>query len=123
MDIEKVVKHIINASFKIHKEFGPGLLESVYEALLFDELNAAGLDIERQVAIPIIWKNRHIGKAFIADLIVNDLVIVELKSCEKLERVHYKQLLTYLKISDLEIGLLINFNEALLKNGIRRIMN
>lgn len=123
MAIEEIVKKIIDSAFKIHKDYGPGLLESVYETLLSLELQKSGLIVNKQVPIFLTYQGQKTSKAFTADLIVEDLVLVELKSCKKLENVHYKQVKTYLKLTELEIGLLINFNEALLKNGLRRIVN
>lgn len=123
MEIDEIVTQILDVAFEIHREFGPGLLESVYEALLFARLNEIGLIVQKQVPIAIQYKDLNISKAFIADLIIESKVLIELKSCEKLEKVHFKQVLTYLRLSDLAIGLLINFNESLLKNGLKRIIN
>lgn len=114
---------IIDTSFEIHQKLGPGLFESVYEEILCFELINKGLFVERQKTIPIHWEGHRMEKAFVADLIVEELVIVEIKSIEKLANVHYKQLLTYLKLTELKLGLLINFNEALLKDGIKRVVN
>ncbi len=114
---------ILDCSFNIHKKLGPGLFESVYEEVLGYELQKAGLKIQRQTAIGVCWDNVNLELGFLADIIVDDKVIVELKSVESLQAVHKKQLLTYLKLSDIRLGLLINFNENLLKNGIKRIVN
>ena len=114
---------IIKCAIEIHKELGPGLLESVYEKALCYELGHIGLNVENQKNIPIKYKNIFIENAFKADLIVEDKIIVELKSVKKIEDIHLKQLLTYLKLTGLQIGLLINFNEKLLKNGIKRVVN
>ena len=102
---------------------GPSLLESLYEEILFYELLKKGLKVERQKAIPVIWDDLKMRIGFRADLIVENKVIIELKSVETIAPVHPKQLLTYLKITDKKLGLLINFNEKLIKNGITRIVN
>ena len=114
---------IIETAINIHKGLGPGLLESVYETVLSKKLTDKGLNIKRQVAIPIKFEGIQFDEGFRADIIANDKVIIELKSIEKLSNVHKKQLLTYLKLSNLKLGYLINFNEELLKNGITRIIN
>jgi len=114
---------IVNKAYEIHVKLGPGLLEAVYEEVMFYELVKQGLKVERQKAIPVIWDNLKMNLGFRADIIVEDKVIVELKSVEQLSPVHPKQLLTYLKIADKKLGLLINFNEKLIKNGIIRIVN
>lgn len=114
---------IVDTCLKIHIKLGPGLLESVYEEILFFELTKLGLKIERQKAIPLIWESIKMDIGFRTDLIVENKVIIELKSVEKIASVHPKQLLTYLKITNLKLGLLINFNERLIKNGITRIVN
>lgn len=114
---------IVNTAYDIHVKLGPGLLESVYEEILFYELVKHGLNVERQKAIPVIWDNLKMELGFRADLMVENKVIVELKSVETIAPVHPKQLLTYLKITGLKLGLLINFNEKLIKDGITRIVN
>jgi GxxExxY protein len=114
---------IIETCISIHRELGPGLLESVYETILFHALNKKGLKTERQVPIPIIFENLEFPEGFRADLIVENKVIIELKSVEKICNIHKKQLLTYLKLSHIKLGYLINFNEVLLKSGITRIIN
>lgn len=119
-DISKI---IVDSCFKIHKELGPGLLESVYEEVLAYELFNCGLKIERQKGIPVVYNNLKMELGFRADLIVENKVIIELKSIEAIAPVHIKQLLTYLKLTGLKLGLLINFNEALLKDGIKRVVN
>ena len=103
------------AAFKIHKELGPGLLESVYEAALAYELREMGYDVKTQVAAPMYYNDIKFEIGFRLDILVNDLVIIEIKSVEALAGVHYKQLLTYLKLTDKKLGLLINFNSANLK--------
>ncbi len=114
---------IIDCCFEIHKTLGPGLFETVYEELLSYEFEQVGLNYLRQKPIPVYYKEKTIMFGFKADLIVEEKVIIEIKSVEKLAPVHSKQLLTYLKLTDLKLGLLINFNEALIKNGIVRLVN
>jgi GxxExxY protein len=123
MDENKIAQSILDAAFRIHRELGPGLLESVYEAILARELSKNGFTVVRQQAVPIRFEEMLFDEGFRADLVINGLVIVELKSVEKLNPVHAKQLLTYLKLMGLKLGLLINFNEALLKDGIKRVVN
>ncbi|WP_286196867.1 GxxExxY protein [Thalassotalea sp. G20_0] len=102
---------------------GPGLLESIYEEALFFELKQANLQVERQVPVPVYYKNKKLNTDLKLDLLVEGLVIVELKAVEKLNRIHDAQLLTYLKMNNLWLGLLINFNEYVLKHGIKRLVN
>lgn len=114
---------IRGAAFSIHNELGPGLLESVYETALAYELEQMGYDVKRQVGIPMVFKEIKFDVGFRLDILVNDLVIIEVKSVENLLDVHHKQLLTYLKLSNKKLGLLINFNSSSLKNSITRIVN
>jgi GxxExxY protein len=114
---------IRGAAFKVHSALGPGLLESVYEVALSYELRAIGLDVKNQVGIPFIYSEIRFDIGFRLDIIVNDKVIVEIKSVEALQDVHHKQLLTYLKLTNKKLGLLINFNIVSLKYGIVRIVN
>ena len=114
---------IVDCSFHIHVKLGPGLLESVYEEVLFYELTKQGLKVERQKSLPVIWDNLKLNLGFRTDLIVEDKVIIEIKSVEEIHPVHPKQLLTYLKLTKLKLGLLINFNSPLIKTGITRIVN
>ena len=123
MNENKIATVIVDTCFKIHTTLGAGLFESVYEEILFYELREAGFQVTRQKAIPVIWKELKMEIGFRADLIVNNKVIIEIKSVEHVLPVHKKQLLTYLKLTDLKLGLLVNFNEALIKNGITRIVN
>jgi GxxExxY protein len=123
MTENEIAKQIVDAAYKIHTKFGPGLLESAYEAMLAYELQKRGLDVTCQQPIPIIYEEVHLEVGYRADLIVEDKVIIELKSVEKTAPVHKKQLLTYLKIADKRLGLLINFGEALIKTGITRVVN
>lgn len=113
----------MDAVIEIHRELGPGLLESVYELLLADELNRRGLKVERQVLVPVTFRGRRFDEGFRADIIVDDKVILELKSVESLHDAHKKQLLTYLRITGKRLGLLLNFGEAIMKSGITRIVN
>ena len=113
----------VNTAYQIHYTLGPGLLESVYEEIMFYELSKQGLIVERQKEIPLIWDELRMEIGFRADLIIENKVIVELKSVETVAPVHPKQLLTYLKVTGIKLGLLINFNEPYIKNGITRIVN
>ena len=123
MDENDIARETVDAALQVHKALGPGLLESVYEVVLAQELCRRGLEVERQVAVPVVYQNLVFEEGFRADLILNRKVIVEIKSVERLAPVHKKQLLTYLRLAGLKLGLLINFNEALLKDGITRIVN
>jgi len=123
MDENELSKIIVDCCYKIHVELGPDLLESVYEEVLCYELKVNNLNFKRQVDIPIKYKSIVFESGFIADIIVEDKVIIELKSVESIMPVHKKQLLTYLKLTELKLGLLINFNENLIKNGITRVVN
>jgi GxxExxY protein len=118
-----IAKIIVDAALEVHRTLGPGLLETVYEEALAYEPRRRGLRIERQVELPVRYKEVYLECGFRADLIMQDLVIVELKSVEALAPVHFKQLLTYLRLADKRLGLLINFNVALLKEGIKRVAN
>ncbi|MBS1556277.1 MAG: GxxExxY protein [Bacteroidetes bacterium] len=123
MTENELSKIIVDACFQVHRELGPGLFESVYEECLYYELVQRGLLVERQKEIPVFYKEVKMEIAFRADLIVEKKVIVEIKSQEGIAPVHQKQLLTYLRLTDTKLGLLVNFNEALIKDGIQRIVN
>ena len=123
MTENEIAKRILDAAFAVHTKLGPGLLESVYEVVLAYELQKRGLTAERQKPMPILYDNIRFDEAFRSDLVVNGKVIAELKSVEALLPVHAKQLLTQLRLSGLKLGLLINFGEAHLKNGIKRVIN
>lgn len=123
MDENALSKMILDAAFRVHTRTGPGLFESVYEALLAHELRQAGIDVQRQVPIPIRYDELIFEEGFRADLLVDGKVIVELKSVERLSPIHSKQVLTQLRLSGKRLGLLLNFGEAHLKNGIERIAN
>ena len=114
---------IIDAAMQVHRELGPGLLESVYEVCLIEELKNKGLKVESQVRLPIVYKGKELKKDFIIDLLVEDKIVIELKAVEDLLPVHEVQLVTYLKLSGMKLGYLINFNVSLLKFGIRRRIN
>ena len=114
---------IIEAAIDIHRRLGPGLLESVYQTILAHELIKRRLTVQREEPIPLVWDNLRFELGFRADLIVNNLVLVELKSIEQLAPVHKKQVLTYLRITGLKLGLLVNFGEETLKDGISRLIN
>ena len=114
---------IIGAAFEVHKYYGPGLFESVYQVALAKELVRRGLSVQSQVGIPVDYYGENLGIGFKADLIVGGKVIVEVKSIESVHDVHYKQLLTYLRLTDKKLGILINFNESNLQHGIRRVVN
>jgi len=118
-----VARQIVDAAYRVHTTLGPGLLESVYEAALAYELEKRGLRITRQQAISAAYEGIQIHTAFYADMVVEDQVIVEIKAVETVAPVHKKQLLTYLKLADKRLGLLINFNVFLIKDGITRIAN
>jgi GxxExxY protein len=123
MTENELAKEIVNAAYKIHTTLGPGLLESVYETILAYELGKKGIQIARQQAIPVVYEGVRMNMGFRADLIVGGKVIVELKSVMMTAPVHKKQLLTYLRLADKRLGLLINFNEELIKDGITRVVN
>lgn len=123
MTENEIAKTVIDAAYKIHVRLGPGLLESVYESILAYELKKRGLRVVRQVPVPVIYDELQFEEGFRADLIVEEMVIIELKSVESIRPVHKKQLLTYLRLTDRRLGLLINFGEGLIKDGIYRIAN
>ena len=123
MNENSVARDIVDAAYRVHTTLGPGLLESVYEAALAYELEKRGLSVTRQQAVPAVYEEVQIHTAFYADLIVEDSVIVEVKAVENITPVHKMQLLTYLKLADKHLGLLINFNVFLIKDGITRIAN
>jgi len=123
MTENELSKIIVDCCYQIHVELGPGLLESVYEEILWHELIRAGLMLSRQQAIPVLWKGLKMNLGFRADLIVENKVLIEIKSVESIAPVHQKQVLTYLKLTEIKLGLLINFNEALIKDGLSRIVN
>ena len=114
---------VVDVCYRIHVKLGPGLLESVYEAILYHELVKRGLNVERQKPLPVIWDGISLDIGFRADLIVENKVILEIKSVEQIIEVHGKQVLTYLKITRMKLGLLINFNVPIIKLGIKRVVS
>jgi GxxExxY protein len=123
MNENQIAKQIVDSAFKIHTELGPGLLESVYEAVLAHELGRRGLSVTKQRAIPVIYEDVQLEVGFRADIIVQNKVLIEVKSVEAIAPVHLKQVQTYIRLIDLRLGLLINFNVNLIKDGIRRVVN
>jgi GxxExxY protein len=119
----EIATQVVDCAYKVHTTLGPGLLESVYEIVLAHELRKCGLPVERQVPIPIRYDGIQFDEGFRSDIMVADKVILEIKSVEKSAAVHKKQLLTYLRLADKRLGLLINFGEDLIKDGIRRVVN
>lgn len=122
-DIEEVAAIVVDVALKLHRDLGPGLLESVYEAVLAKILEQRGLLVERQKPVPICYQGISLDEGFRLDLLVDDQLIVELKSVENIHPVHPKQLLTYLRLMNLPLGLLINFGSPLLKDGLQRVVN
>jgi len=124
ISVNRITDHIIGAAIDVHRELGPGLLESVYQQCLALALRERGLQCDMEVCVPVMFRGRVISEmGFRVDLLVENDVVVELKSVEELKPVHLKQVLTYLRLLDKRVGLLINFNEALLRDGIVRIVN
>ena len=123
MDINELSSNIIGSAIEVHKILGPGLLESAYEECLCHEFNVRGLLYERQKPLPILYKGKKLDCGYRLDLVVEDKIILELKACEKIEPIHKAQLLTYLKISGLNLGLLLNFNVPLMRDGVTRVVN
>ena len=122
-ELEAIAQAVVHEAMALHRALGPGLLESVYTVLLAKKLSDRGFAVEREKAIPVNFEGVSFEIGFRADLVINDSFIVELKSVEKLAPVYAKQLLTYLRLTEIRLGLLINFGEELLKNGIRRVAN
>lgn len=123
MNENEISKLVLDTCFKIHKQYGAGMFESVYEEIFCYECNKMAVPFVRQKGIKVIHEGKEMGIGFVPDLVICKKVIIEIKSVQNLAEVHYKQLLTYLKITNLKLGLLINFNVPLLKNGIHRIAN
>lgn len=123
MDINSLSSKIIGAAIEVHKTLGPGLLESAYEECMSYELALRGSSFERQKALPVIYKGKKLDCGYRLDMVVENAIILELKSCEKIEPIHKAQLLTYLKLSGLTVGLLLNFNVPVMRDGIVRIVN
>lgn len=123
LDVEAVAAMVVDTALQLHRDLGPGLLESVYEALLARMLAQRGLKVERQRSVPICYRGMELDEGFRLDLLVDDQLVIELKSTEQIHPVHSKQVLTYLRLMGLPLGLLINFGAPLLKEGIKRIVN
>ena len=124
MEMNRLSSQVIKAAINVHKELGPGLLESVYHSCMVIELSNMNIEVQSEVALPIYYRGKKIHKeGFRLDLLVEDTIVVELKSVEKVQNVHKKQLLTYLRLAQKPLGLLLNFNECMLRDGISRIIN
>ena len=123
MNENEIAREVVDAAYKIHTKLGPGLLESVYQSVLEYELRKRGLQVKAEQPIPVVYEDVHLEVGFRADLMVENKVIIELKSVETIHPVHKKQLLTYLRLADKRLGLLINFGSFLIKDGISRIAN
>jgi GxxExxY protein len=123
MNENEIGKIIVDTAISLHKELGPGLLESVYEVILAYELERSGLSVKRQVPVPIKYKGIKFDEGFRSDIVVENKVIIELKSVESISKAHKKQVLTYLRLTGYKLGYLLNFGEALMKDGISRIIN
>ena len=122
-DINKLSSKVIGAAIEVHKHLGPGLLESAYEECLCHELELRDTSYERQKALPIVYKGKELDCGYRLDVVADNQLIVELKSVEKIEPIHRAQLLTYLKLSDIRLGLILNFNVTMMKDGIVRMVN
>ena len=116
-------KIVFNCALKVHQNLGPGLLESAYEECLFYELNKTGLEIQKQKALPLVYEEVKLDIGYRIDIIIENKLILEIKSVEALNDIHFAQLLTYLKLTNCKLGMLINFNVLLIKNGIKRVVN
>ena len=123
MLVNEISSQVIGAAIEVHKNLGPGLLESSYEACLLYELKERGLEVKSQVIIPILYKGVQLDAGYRLDLLVENRMIIEIKSANKLEGIHTAQLLTYLRLTNLKLGLLINFNSVKLIDGIKRVVN
>lgn len=123
MKVNEITGTVIDKAIKVHKKLGPGLLESVYKECLYYEMIEAGLKVEKEKALPVIYENVKLDCGFRIDLFVENLVVVELKSVDALNDIHMAQILTYLKLTNREVGLLINFNVVRLKEGLKRVVN
>jgi len=122
-DINELSGKVIGAAIEVHKDLGPGLLESVYEGCLCMELGLRGIPHEKQKSLPVEYKGGELDCGYRLDIVVADMLILELKACEQLESIHEAQLLTYLKLTGIKVGLLINFNVPVLREGIKRLAN
>jgi len=123
LELEKIGAKIVDAAYHVHKELGPGLLESVYEYCLIEELKSLNLTVASQIKLPVIYKGKQLDKEFVMDILVENEIVIELKAVEQILPVHEVQQLTYMKLADKKLGYLINFNVPLIKEGIRRKIN
>ena len=123
MTENELSKIVFDAGMMVHKALGPGLLESAYEECLFYELQNSGLSVEKQKALPLIYENVKLDVGYRIDLLIEKKLVIEIKAVEALNDLHLAQILTYLKLSDCKLGLLINFNTVLFKNGVKRVIN
>ena len=123
MDFDDLSSRVIGCAIEVHRNLGPGLLESAYEQCLCHELNLRGLSFEKQKELPVVYKGLNLDCGYRLDIVVKDAIILELKSCEKIEPIHKAQLLTYLKLSGISLGLILNFNVPIMRDGIIRIVN
>jgi GxxExxY protein len=123
MTENEIAREIVDVAFKIHTKLGPGLLESVYHKIMVYELQKRGLKVESEHPIQVVWDDLVFDIGFRADLVIEDMVIVELKSVEEIARVHKKQLITYLRLADKRLGILVNFGAELIRDGISRVVN
>lgn len=123
MNENEIAKEVFESGLKVHRKIGPGLLENVYEECLVYELKKKGISVKRQLSLPLRYEELYISSSYRIDLLVEDKLIIELKSVEELSNLHIAQVLTYLKLSNCKLGLLINFNSVLFKVGVRRVIN
>ncbi|HQZ83677.1 MAG TPA: GxxExxY protein [Pyrinomonadaceae bacterium] len=123
MDENALSNIVINKAIKVHKALGPGLLESSYKECLYNELKSSGLFVEKEKALPLVYEEVHLECGYRVDILVERRIVIEIKACDGLTDIHLAQVLTYLKLSDSRLGLLINFNVSLLKHGLRRVVN
>ena len=123
MNENELAKIVVDTAFNVHTSLGPGLLESVYQKVMAYELNKRGLQVEEEVAVPVVWDDVQLEVGFRIDLLIDKKLVIELKSVEKVSPVHKKILLTYLRLTDLKLGLLVNFGEELMKTGTSRVVN
>jgi len=122
MNREEIFKHVLDKAYKIHSVLGPGLLESAYQECLFYELHLSGFDVKKQVPMPLIYKEVKLDAGYRMDLLIENQIIIEIKSVDSLADIHLSQILTYLKLSGCKLGLLVNFNVLHLKDGIKRVV-
>ena len=123
LDVNKTTEAIIGAAIEVHRHLGPGLLESTYEECLCEELSLRKITFKRQVALPVVYKGKKLDAGYRIDLLVNDEVVVELKAIDTIQPIHEAQTLTYMRLGDWQVGLILNFNVTVLKNGIKRLVH